>query len=131
MVTTTQCKLLAALALVLLCCALATTNADYTVDDIRQIVNRRKGLEIIRDIVDDLHHQLTTLHKRSCHIDAGLNRGCDYKDIMDAVEENKFWKSRDSPGRRRRSVEAKATKPAAFSQATQDAVVRSVQQAAN
>nr|XP_037277407.1 uncharacterized protein LOC119170369 [Rhipicephalus microplus]UKD60441.1 calcitonin A splice variant [Rhipicephalus microplus] len=131
MVTTTQCKFLAALALVLLCCAMVTTNADYTVDDIRQIVNRRKGLEIIREIVDDLHRQLTTLHKRSCHIDAGLNRGCDYKDIMDAVEENKFWKSRDSPGRRRRSIEDKATKAATSSQATQDAVVRSVQQAAN
>ncbi|KAL1430433.1 hypothetical protein MTO96_014882 [Rhipicephalus appendiculatus] len=178
MVTTTQCKLLAALALVLLCCAMVTTNADYTVDDIRQIVNRRKGLEIIREIVDDLHRQLTTLHKRSecgpallpgqdcgvgniagsgqdhdfingdvlpgrrrrrstkeakrsCHIDAGLNRGCDYKDIMDAVEENKFWKSRDSPGRRRRSIDEKAAKAATSSQATQDAVVRSVQQAAN
>ncbi|KAG0410665.1 hypothetical protein HPB47_012221, partial [Ixodes persulcatus] len=120
---------------------------------IRQIVNRRKGLEVIRDIVDDLHRQLTTLHKRacgpgllpgqdcapgniagggqdhdfitgdvlpgrrrrtkrSCHIDAGLNRGCDYKDILDAVEENKFWKSRDSPGRRRRSIDDTKTKSA-------------------
>ncbi|KAK8787097.1 hypothetical protein V5799_023126 [Amblyomma americanum] len=105
--------------------------AARTSISIRQIVNRRKGLEIIREIVDDLHRQLTTLHKRSCHIDAGLNRGCDYKDIMDAVEENKFWKSRDSPGRRRRSIEEKTVKPAAASHGTQDAVVRSVQQAAN
>ncbi|XP_077559880.1 uncharacterized protein LOC144174833 isoform X1 [Haemaphysalis longicornis] len=128
---TVQCKLMAAMALVLVCCALGTSNADYTADDIRQIVNRRKGLEIIREIVDDLHRQLTTLHKRSCHIDAGLNRGCDYKDIMDAVEENKFWKSRDSPGRRRRSIDDKSSKPVTGNKATQDAVVRSVQHAAN
>ncbi|CAN7941715.1 unnamed protein product, partial [Ixodes hexagonus] len=37
---------------------------------------------------------------------------CDYKDILDAVEENKFWKSRDSPGRRRRSVGETKVKPA-------------------
>lgn len=134
---TVQCKLMAAMALVLVCCALGTSNADYTADDIRQIVNRRKGLEIIREIVDDLHRQLTTLQnvasffKRSCHIDAGLNRGCDYKDIMDAVEENKFWKSRDSPGRRRRSIDDKTSKPVTGNKATQDAVVRSVQHASN
>ncbi|XP_029835374.2 uncharacterized protein LOC8042751 isoform X2 [Ixodes scapularis] len=106
-----QCKTVALLAFVLVACAFVGVNADMT-EDIRQIVNRRKGLEVIRDIVDDLHRQLTTLHKRSCHIDAGLNRGCDYKDILDAVEENKFWKSRDSPGRRRRSVDNTKTKSA-------------------
>ncbi|XP_064480844.1 uncharacterized protein LOC135394181 isoform X1 [Ornithodoros turicata] len=84
------------------CIASFWVDADLT-EDIQKITNRRRNLELVREIVDDLHRQLTSLHKRSCHIDAGLNRGCDYKDILDAVEENKFWKSKDSPGRRKRS----------------------------
>ncbi|KAH7968854.1 hypothetical protein HPB52_011940 [Rhipicephalus sanguineus] len=103
MVTTTQCKLLAALALVLLCCAMVTTNADYTVDDIRQIVNRRKGLEIIREIVDDLHRQLTTLHKRS-ECGPGLLPGqdCNVGNIAGSGQDHDFINGDILPGRRRR-----------------------------
>ncbi|XP_050039440.1 uncharacterized protein [Dermacentor andersoni] len=103
MVTTTQCKLLAALALVLLCCALASTNADYTVEDIRQIVNRRRGLEIIRDIVDDLHRQLTTLHKRSdCGPGLLPGQDCVVGNVAGSGQDHDFINGDILPGRRRR-----------------------------
>ncbi|XP_077519213.1 uncharacterized protein LOC144129146 isoform X2 [Amblyomma americanum] len=100
---TVQCKLAAAMALVLVCCALATTSADYTVDDIRQIVNRRKGLEIIREIVDDLHRQLTTLHKRNdCGPGLLPGQDCFTGNMAGGGKDHDFINGDILPGRRRR-----------------------------
>ncbi|XP_077559882.1 uncharacterized protein LOC144174833 isoform X2 [Haemaphysalis longicornis] len=100
---TVQCKLMAAMALVLVCCALGTSNADYTADDIRQIVNRRKGLEIIREIVDDLHRQLTTLHKRSeCGPVLLPGQDCAVGNTAGSGRDHDFITGDILPGRRRR-----------------------------
>ena len=42
--------------------------------------------------------------KRTCLINGGLSHGCDYKDLMGAMEESNYWNSALSPGRRRRSA---------------------------
>ena len=40
--------------------------------------------------------------RTSCFINAGLSHNCDIRDFLGAFEENKYWNSFDSPGKRRR-----------------------------
>ncbi|CAN7998288.1 unnamed protein product, partial [Ixodes hexagonus] len=71
---------------------------------IRQIVNRRKGLEVIRDIVDDLHRQLTTLHKRAwCGLGLLPGQDCALGNNAGASRDDDFINGPILPGRRRRT----------------------------
>ncbi|XP_029835375.2 uncharacterized protein LOC8042751 isoform X3 [Ixodes scapularis] len=97
-----QCKTVALLAFVLVACAFVGVNADMTEDSIRQIVNRRKGLEVIRDIVDDLHRQLTTLHKRACGPGLLPGQDCAPGNIAGGGQDHDFIIGDTLPGRRRR-----------------------------
>ncbi|XP_040068250.1 uncharacterized protein LOC8042751 isoform X5 [Ixodes scapularis] len=99
-----QCKTVALLAFVLVACAFVGVNADMTEDSIRQIVNRRKGLEVIRDIVDDLHRQLTTLHKRG-YCGLGFLPGQDCSLGGGGNQDHDFITSDHLPGRKRRFSE--------------------------
>ncbi|XP_064480845.1 uncharacterized protein LOC135394181 isoform X2 [Ornithodoros turicata] len=86
------------------CIASFWVDADLT-EDIQKITNRRRNLELVREIVDDLHRQLTSLHKRSSFCPPGLLPGqdCAVGHIAGGNEDSSFIESGILPGRKRRS----------------------------
>lgn len=42
------------------------------------------------------------LRKRTCYFNAGLSHGCDYKELLRALDESTYWNSDLTPGRRRK-----------------------------
>ncbi|XP_065574800.1 uncharacterized protein LOC136036471 isoform X2 [Artemia franciscana] len=62
---------------------------DWT--NYENIPSRRRGVQLRR--------------KRTCLINGGFSHICDYKEIIDALNNRDHWDSEESPGRKKRSIE--------------------------
>ncbi|XP_022240750.1 uncharacterized protein LOC111085612 [Limulus polyphemus] len=83
----------------------AFATVDYEFEkSLKDILAQRKGLSYMKNMIHDLDSRLENLQKRTCFLNAGMSHSCDYRDLVSAVDEQKFWASENSPGRRRRSV---------------------------
>ncbi|XP_054723260.1 uncharacterized protein LOC129233231, partial [Uloborus diversus] len=68
---------------------------------LREIVNKRRQLSYIKNILQDLDSKLEKLEKRSCAINLpGMD--CDYGDVTGTGKDQDFWLSRMAPGKKRR-----------------------------
>ncbi|XP_076373148.1 uncharacterized protein LOC143257990 [Tachypleus tridentatus] len=89
----------------LLVATLVFATADYEFEEsLKDILAQRKGLSNIKNMIHDMESRLNNLQKRTCFLNAGMSLSCDYKDLVSALDEQKFWASEYSPGRRRRSA---------------------------
>nr|CAH0099014.1 unnamed protein product [Daphnia galeata] len=45
---------------------------------------------------------ITPFRKRTCYFNAGMSHSCDYKELLQSVEDVNHWSSEHTPGRRRK-----------------------------
>ncbi|XP_015904287.1 uncharacterized protein [Parasteatoda tepidariorum] len=71
---------------------------DYGLEDnVKELLARRKNLDYVRQLVEDMGNQLNKLHKRACILRIpGVE--CELGDLIGAQS---YWN--DSPGKNRRS----------------------------
>lgn len=76
---------------------------DFNIEEnIKDLLARRKNMEFMRQLIEDMDNQLTRLHKRSCYLRLpGMD--CDYGDIAGNIKDQSMWGHEDSPGKKRRS----------------------------
>ncbi|XP_015925613.1 uncharacterized protein [Parasteatoda tepidariorum] len=68
---------------------------------LRDIVNKRRQLNYIKTLLQDLDSKLEKLEKRSCAINLpGMD--CDYGDVSGTGKDQDFWLSSMAPGKKRR-----------------------------
>ncbi|KAG8189530.1 hypothetical protein JTE90_008490 [Oedothorax gibbosus] len=69
-------------------------------DNIKELFSKRKNLDMVRQMVEDVDNQLNRLQKRTCFVNAGVSDSCDYKELSSGVNEHNLFNSRDMPGKR-------------------------------
>ncbi|XP_076304325.1 uncharacterized protein LOC143222153 [Tachypleus tridentatus] len=106
----TGVKMLLCLGLIVATLAFETTDYEFE-KSLKGIIARRKSLSYIKNMLRDLDARLEKLQKRTCFLNAGMSHSCDYKDLVSAVDEQKFWSSEHSPGKRRGSISSDVPKP--------------------
>ncbi|KFM69182.1 hypothetical protein X975_18249, partial [Stegodyphus mimosarum] len=74
---------------------------DYGLEEnVKELVARRKSLEFMKQLVEDIDDQLNRLHKRSCTIQLpGVE--CVYEDQAKKAKDKEVWLKDDSPGKKR------------------------------
>nr|UES72866.1 calcitonin A [Carausius morosus] len=80
----------------------ADLNNDLLAAHMKAIQQHRRTVQMLRDLLNEMDAGMATVQKRTCYVNAGLSHGCDYKDVIRAIDEEKYWRSVNSPGRRRR-----------------------------
>ncbi|XP_037070926.1 uncharacterized protein LOC119092068 [Pollicipes pollicipes] len=83
------------------------TYVPYSVNGEPQAGQGGSGSEagLIRRLLDDLRAgqiRYRTQQKRTCLFNGGMSHSCDYKDAVGAMDEDMFYNSLSSPGKRRR-----------------------------
>ncbi|GIY61450.1 uncharacterized protein CEXT_295961 [Caerostris extrusa] len=69
-------------------------------ENVKELLARRKSLDYVRQLVEDMDNQLNRLHKRSCFLRLpGMD--CDYGGIPGSNKDQSFWVGDDSPGKKR------------------------------
>ncbi|GFU48988.1 uncharacterized protein NPIL_125981 [Nephila pilipes] len=69
-------------------------------ENVKELLARRKSLDYVKQLVEDMDNQLNRLHKRSCVLRLpGMD--CDYGGLTGNAKDESFWVGDDSPGKKR------------------------------
>ncbi|XP_054716005.1 uncharacterized protein LOC129225578 isoform X2 [Uloborus diversus] len=83
--------------------ALIVRSQDYSMEeDLKKLIARRKGLDIVREVISDFDNNLGRIAKRTCHYNAGMSHNCDYKQVASDLNDEDIW---HEVGKKRRDFE--------------------------
>lgn len=68
---------------------------------LREIVNKRRQLNYLKGLLQDLDDKLERMEKRSCLINIP-GTDCDYRDITGIGKDHGIWMDKMAPGKKRR-----------------------------
>ncbi|KAF8770479.1 hypothetical protein HNY73_018003 [Argiope bruennichi] len=72
-------------------------------ENVKDILARRKNLDYVRQLVEDMDNQLNRLQKRTCYVNAGMSDSCDYKTLVKDLNNELTWSAGETPGKRKRN----------------------------
>nr|XP_042897243.1 uncharacterized protein LOC107436961 isoform X2 [Parasteatoda tepidariorum] len=77
---------------------------DYGLEDnVKELLARRKNLDYVRQLVEDMGNQLNKLQKRNCAFNAGMNDECSINNMNKDLANDMHWLGNDLPGKRKRA----------------------------
>ncbi|GBM30168.1 hypothetical protein AVEN_134212-1 [Araneus ventricosus] len=79
-------------------------------ENVKDILARRKNLDYVRQLVEDMDNQLNRLQKRTCYVNAGMSDSCDYKTLVKDLNNELTWSAGETPGKRKRNNGGEAMK---------------------
>ncbi|GFU48990.1 RNase H domain-containing protein [Nephila pilipes] len=75
-------------------------------ENVKELLARRKSLDYVKQLVEDMDNQLNRLQKRTCYVNAGMSDSCDYKALVKDLNNEVSWSAGETPGKRKRNGEA-------------------------
>ncbi|XP_067009804.1 uncharacterized protein [Anabrus simplex] len=67
---------------------------------LKALQESRRTVQLLREILDDMDSNMEVVQKRSCIIGGGVNRACDYQDVLNSGNDLRHLLSEDAPGKR-------------------------------